>query len=47
MMLNPDTSQARLPLTAFYPTVRTPTAQKPFDPGGSDKDSIGRNTFFG
>lgn len=44
---NPDTSQARLPLNAFYPNVRTPTAQRPFDPGGSDKDSIGRNTFFG
>ena len=44
---HPNTSQSRLPLTAFYPNVRTSTAQRPFDPGGSDKDSIGRNTFFG
>lgn len=44
---NPNTSQARLPFSAFYPTFRTPTAGRPFDPGGTDKDSIGRNTFFG
>ena len=44
---NPNTSQQQLPLTAFFPTFKTPSTQRPFDPGGSDKDSIGRNTFFG
>jgi len=37
----------QLPLAAFYPTVFTPLAQRPFDPGSSGKDSIGRNIFFG
>lgn len=44
---NPNTSRQRLPFSAFYPTFKTPNTQRPFDPGGSDKDSIGRNTFFG
>ncbi len=34
-------------LAGFYPTVATPQGQRPFDPGGSGKGSIGRNTFFG
>jgi hypothetical protein len=49
--INPATgkqfSEEAFPLSAFYPTVSTPQAQRPFDPGGSGKDTIGRNTFFG
>lgn len=49
--INPATGVQRsldqLPIGAFYPTVRTPTASRPFDPGGSGKDTLGRNTFFG
>jgi len=44
---NPNTSTGNLPLSAFFPTVATPTTSRPFDPGGSGKGSIGRNTFFG
>ncbi len=44
---NPNTSRQRLPFSAFYPTFKTLSTERPFDPGGSDKDSIGRNTFFG
>ena len=44
---NPTTSLQQLPFTAFYPTFKTLSTQRPFDPGGNDKDSIGRNTFFG
>lgn len=40
-------SRLQLPIAGFFPTVRTPQAQRPFDPGGSGKDSIGRNIFFG
>jgi hypothetical protein len=40
-------STLQLPLSAFFPTVTTPTTARPFDPGGSGKGSIGRNTFFG
>jgi hypothetical protein len=40
-------SVEQLPLSAFYPTVSTQTTSRPFDPGGSDAGSIGRNTFFG
>ena len=39
-------SVAQLPLAAFFPTISTPSTARPFDPGGSGKDSIGRNTFF-
>lgn len=49
--LNPATglpvSLEQLPLAGFYPTWKTPQTQRPFDPGGAGKDSIGRNTFFG
>ncbi len=49
--INPATgkqfSEEAFPLSAFYPTVSTPQVQRPFDPGGSGKDTIGRNTFFG
>jgi hypothetical protein len=40
-------SVEQLPLAAFFPTVSNTTVQRPFDPGGSGKGSIGRNTFFG
>lgn len=40
-------SKLQLPIAGFYPTFQTPQAQRPFDPGGSGKDSIGRNIFFG
>jgi hypothetical protein len=40
-------SVGQLPLSAFFPTVSTPGTARPFDPGGSGKGSIGRNTFFG
>ncbi|MBI3208856.1 MAG: TonB-dependent receptor [Candidatus Solibacter usitatus] len=40
-------STTQLPLDAFYPNLGTPLAQRPFDPGGSGKGSIGRNTFYG
>jgi hypothetical protein len=36
----------QLPLAAFFPTPSTPSTARPFDPGGSGKGSIGRNTFF-
>ncbi len=49
--INPATgrqfSEDAFPVDAFYPTVRTPQTQRPFDPGGTGKDSIGRNTFYG
>lgn len=49
--VNPATgrqySEDAFPLSAFYPTVSTPQTQRPFDPGGAGKDTIGRNTFFG
>ena len=48
---NPQTGVQRsveqLPLNVFYPMVTTTAAYRPFDPGGSDAGSIGRNTFFG
>ncbi|MBI4877064.1 MAG: TonB-dependent receptor [Acidobacteria bacterium] len=37
----------QLPLGGFFPTVLIPPSQRPFDPGGAVKGSIGRNTFFG
>jgi len=40
-------SLRQLPVAGFYPTFRTPQAQRPFDPGGSGQDSVGRNVFFG
>jgi hypothetical protein len=47
---NPQTgrqiSVEQFPLAGFYPTVATTVAQRPLDPGGSGKNSIGRNTFF-
>jgi hypothetical protein len=49
--INPATggqiSAEGFPVTGFFPTFSTPAAQRPFDPGGSGKGSIGRNTFFG
>jgi hypothetical protein len=48
---NPATGVQRsvevFPLSAFYPTVATASASRPFDPGGSGAGSLGRNTFFG
>jgi len=48
---NPATGQPysiqQLPLSGFFPTIATPVGQRVFDPGGSGKDSLGRNTFFG
>lgn len=40
-------STLQLPITGFFPTYSTPTAQRPFMPGGTGQGSIGRNTFFG
>ena len=40
-------SVLQLPITGFYPSYSVPTAQRPFDPGGTGKGSLGRNTFFG
>lgn len=40
-------SVSQLPISGFFPTFSTATAQRPFDPGGAGKGSIGRNTFFG
>ncbi len=40
-------SKLQLPVEGFYPTFRTPQAQRPFDPGASGKDSLGRNIIFG
>jgi hypothetical protein len=40
-------SAAQLPMEAFAPNARTPAAQRPWDPGGKGKGSLGRNTFFG
>ena len=49
--INPATGQQvsveQLPLNGFFPTIATPVGQRVFDPGGSGKDSLGRNTFFG
>jgi hypothetical protein len=48
---NPQTGVQRsveqLPLSVFYPMVTTTATSRPFDPGGSDAGSIGRNTFLG
>ena len=48
--VNPATGQQisveQLPLRGFFPTINTPVGQRVFDPGGSGKDSLGRNTFF-
>jgi hypothetical protein len=40
-------STGQLPISGFYPTYTTTTAQRPFAPGGTGAGSIGRNTFFG
>jgi hypothetical protein len=40
-------SLGQLPISAFFPNVFLPQAARPFDPGGSGKGSLGRNTFFG
>ncbi len=40
-------STGQLPISGFFPTYSTPTAQRPFAPGGTGAGSIGRNTFFG
>ncbi|MBI3680323.1 MAG: TonB-dependent receptor [Acidobacteria bacterium] len=37
----------QLPSNAFLPNVATAVSQRPFDPGGAGKGSIGRNTYFG
>lgn len=42
---NPRLSQ--LPAEAFFPNRSTPQRQRLFDPGGSGRDTLGRNTFFG
>jgi len=48
---NPKTgaqiSTEQLPLDGFFPNVRTPQAQRPFDPGGTGAGALGRNVFFG
>jgi len=49
--VNPATgrqfSEEAFPLSGFFPTLANTVSQRPFDPGGSGKDSLGRNTFFG
>lgn len=40
-------SVLQLPISGFFPMYSTPAGQRPFDPGGAGKGSIGRNTFFG
>ncbi|MCU0247907.1 MAG: hypothetical protein MUC42_15155, partial [Bryobacter sp.] len=40
-------STHQLPLAGFYGSRNVAVAQRPFDPGGSGKGSLGRNTFFG
>jgi hypothetical protein len=40
-------SMLQLPLAGFFPNRLVPTAQRAFDPGGTGKDTLGRNTFFG
>jgi outer membrane receptor protein involved in Fe transport len=48
---NPTTgvpySVEQFPLSAFFPTVNTPTANRPWNPGGTGQGALGRNTFFG
>ncbi|MBI5084554.1 MAG: TonB-dependent receptor [Acidobacteria bacterium] len=49
--VDPSTGQqisvGQLPISGFFATYATPTAQRPFDPGGTGKGTLGRNTFFG
>jgi hypothetical protein len=40
-------SLKQLPQSAFFPLPTTTQAFRPFDPGGSGKGTLGRNTFFG
>jgi hypothetical protein len=40
-------STLQLPSSGFYPNRFTTTRGRVFDPGGSGKDTLGRNTFFG
>jgi outer membrane receptor protein involved in Fe transport len=40
-------SVEQFPLSAFYPTVNTPTYGRPWNPGGTGQGALGRNTFFG
>jgi hypothetical protein len=40
-------SVEQFPLSAFFPTVNTATAARPWNPGGTGQGSLGRNTFFG
>jgi hypothetical protein len=40
-------SVEQFPLSGFFPTVSTPTAGRPFNPGGTGQGALGRNTFFG
>jgi len=40
-------STMQLPAAGFYPNRTVATRDRVFDPGGSGKDTLGRNTFFG